>query len=159
MQANYEILKDTIIGKFLGCAVPQVLKAKLAAGEPTEIDMSNLEIKITVEGVELDLHRLFGAFERSVPQQQTSVADDDILSRLESLRDDLSSAENRLSENCTDAINAASSSYYCGEYASDSANEAGHEYHPGSECLEEEISDLDSIIESVRELNNRSEAA
>ena len=166
MIANYEVVKETYFGRLLGCSLGQVIKSRLLREEPTEIDMTNIDIQIKVDGVEMDLHRLFSVFEKSLadsplgqPQPRAINASDDMISELRELADELDRIQDRVSEECSDAINAASSSYYCGEYASEAANESGHEHHPGSCFLSDEISTINRIVESLEEAQRQEEAA
>ena len=169
MIANYEVVKDTYFGRLLGCSLGQVIKSRLLREEPTEIDMTNIDIQIKVDGVEMDLHRLFSVFEKSLtdsplgqlqqPQTRTTSSSQEIIDDLRALSDQLYHIQERVSEECSDAIGAASSSYYCGEYAADSANEAGHEHHPGSCFLDEEIGTINRIVESLEEAQRQEEAA
>lgn len=163
MIANYEVVKDTYFGRLLGCCFGQLIKARLAQGESAELDMTAMDIGIKVNGVEMDLHKLFSVFEKSLSESPLGRpsgnprVDSDIIEQLSDLADALERQQDNVSEACSDAITAASSSYYCGEYASEAASESGHEHHPGSECLEEEIRDLRGIIETLQE--SLSEAA
>ncbi len=166
MIANYEVVKETYFGRFLGCSLGQVIKSRLLREEPTEIDMTNIDIQIKVDGVEMDLHRLFSVFEKSLtdsplgqPQPRVVNASEDIISELRELADELDRIQDRVGDECSDAIGAASSSYYCGEYAADSANEAGHEHHPGNSFLSDEISTINRIVESLEEAQRQEEAA
>ena len=166
MIANYEVVKETYFGRLLGCALGQVIKSRLLREEPAEIDMTNIDIQIKVDGVEMDLHRLFSVFEKSLtdsplgqPQARTVNASEDIISDLRELADELDRIQERVSEECSEAIGAASSSYYCGDYASEAANESGHEHHPGSCFLGDEISTIKRIVESLEEAQRQEEAA
>tara|TARA_B100000131_G_C17964181_1_gene551672 strand:+ start:435 stop:851 length:417 start_codon:yes stop_codon:yes gene_type:complete len=60
MKFDYSGLSDTTIGKFIGCAI-MANKERLAS-----IDMSNVDITVTVDGEEVDLQKVFTAFERTV---------------------------------------------------------------------------------------------
>ena len=168
MIANYEVVKETYFGRLLGCSLGQVIKSRLLREEPTEIDMTNIDIQIKVGVVEMDLHRLFSVFEKSLtdsplgqpqPQARTVNASEDIISELRELADELDRIQERVSEECSDAIGAAASSYYCGDYASEAANESGHEHHPGSCFLGDEISTINRIVESLEEAQRQEEAA
>lgn len=163
MIANYDVVRETLFGRLLGCAIPQVIKDKLAKKEPMEVDMTNLDIVIKVNDVEMDLHRLFSMFERSLTEEplgqiQTSAnsgASVDVVERLLALHAQLDRAQESINEMANDAISAATSSYYCGEYAQESAREAGYEHHPGDSILEEELYTLTEIIDSVRQRNEQ----
>lgn len=59
MQINQLEIADTPFGKFVGCAVISE-KQYLA-----EYDLSNLDLRITLDGKELDPRKVFGAWERA----------------------------------------------------------------------------------------------
>ena len=60
MNFNYSDLSDTVFGKFIGCAI-MADKELLPS-----IDMSNVNVVLTVDGKEVDFQRVFTSFERTV---------------------------------------------------------------------------------------------
>ena len=156
MKANYSVVKDTFFGKVLGAALAQLVKARLAAGALDELDMNDLDVSMTLNGQDINLNQLFSSLEGVEGTSSGTRPDiselDNIADSIESIRSTLDGIQQSVSESCTDAINAASSSYYCGEYASDSANEAGCEYHPGEEFMYEPLSQLEDIVTSLRSI-------
>lgn len=160
MEANYEVVKDTLFGRLLGCSLSQVLQAQLSRNEGGEIDMTNLAVEIQVNGHALDLHKLFTVFEKSLvdspigasPASQSMLDPETsatMLSRLRAVIDALRNQQSCVGESFSDAISAASSSYYCGEYASESASEAGYEHSPGDCFLDDCIDSLEGILDDL----------
>lgn len=171
MEANYQVLKDTLFGRLLGCALPQIIKNKLVADASAEVDLTKLDININVDGVDLDIHKLFSVFERSLkdipmglntnPQgiDTGALGLTDLIDMLETLSSELSDKQEYVGSECSDAINAASSEYFCGEYASEAASESGNEHHPGSEFLYEQIERIDSLVSTLKDVERSSAAA
>jgi len=158
MEANYEVVKDTLFGRLLGCSLSQVLQAQLSRNEGGEIDMTNLAVEIQVNGHSLDLHKLFTVFEKSltdapigsVPALTSENVTVSVLDKIQRLASDLREQQSSVSECFSDAIGAASSSYYCGEYASESASEAGYDHSPGDCFLDECLCLLEEIESDIR---------
>lgn len=60
MQINQLEIADTTFGKFVGCAIMSEKQ------HIPEYDFSKLELKITLDGHELDPRKVFGAWERAI---------------------------------------------------------------------------------------------
>jgi len=160
MEANYNVVKDTLFGRLLGCSLSQVLQASLARGEGADVDMTKLNISMKVNDTEIDLHKLFTVFEKSLLDNPLGAsafntsAGGDILPQLRDLRDALRTSQNNIHSMVEEAIDHGTSSYYMGEYAQDSARESAWEHAPSEESLHEEIYTLSSIIEELERLES-----
>tara|TARA_B100000131_G_scaffold261534_1_gene257686 strand:+ start:725 stop:1186 length:462 start_codon:yes stop_codon:yes gene_type:complete len=140
-----------------------------------DLDFENVEVEFKINGKEVDCLKTVAMLNSSIEKEGQEAAEsareesqsaateaavpvdkvrqfEHLLERVSSLKDSLARAESELNEACSDAISAASSSYYCGDYASEAANEAGWEHHPGEECLGEQRVELTSIYDDFRAL-------
>jgi len=173
MKVNYSAVSDSMLGRFLGCAF-----STDAANLMEDLDFENVEVDFKINGKEVDCLKTVAMLNSSIEKDgkeaveaareesqaaATSTAElaisvdrvrqfEHMLERISNLKDALARAESGINEACSDAIAAASSSYYCGDYASDSASEAGWEHHPGEECLDEPRGDIASIYDDFRAL-------
>lgn len=120
MQINQLEIADTTFGKFVGCAVMSERQYL------PEYDLSNLELKITLDGKELDPRKVFSAWERAAagPAEITrapeppprhddgptlQVQRSDLRDALQDIRDsidEMSSADSYVSDTYDNIINA-----------------------------------------------------
>ena len=161
MIANYNTVRDTLFGKLLGCALGQVVKARLASGTVDELNMNELDVTMTLNGVDVNLNQLFSALDNAVDEPSDPESSDvsDVGLFLEALSADLNDKAREISEQFGEAIGAASSSYFCGEYASESAYEAGQEHNPGDEFLYDVTQRIDSMVATLAERSSEANAA
>jgi hypothetical protein len=149
MNVNYEQVKTTSFGKFLGCALttdPALL---------VEADHSNLSVSLTVNDKVIDFQRLFTAFDRSPDGTTTQTTSQNERVRelyylLTRALNDCEEVNSNVQSGFSDGVGSASSSYYAGEYASEAAYEAGMEHCPGDECTSEIWSKLSEARTMLR---------
>tara|TARA_B100000131_G_scaffold221323_1_gene212842 strand:+ start:28915 stop:29427 length:513 start_codon:yes stop_codon:yes gene_type:complete len=170
MEIKFETVKGTLFGEFLGCAFQDLLRQTLletpeAAGE---LNCDMLDIQTTLNGKALDFQRLFSAFEGKLPSSNGEASTEgsgdmilvdrnklkEALEQVDYAQSECGSVDSRVEESFNDGIAAASSSYYCGEYASEAASEAGYEHSPGGEVTHEIYNHLDSASDILRELTD-----
>ena len=86
MKLNYTEVTDTIIGRFVGCA----LMADLEGLRTT--DMENVDISIIINGKEVDFQEVFTAFERSVVKPTTQDFVEKVTERISDIQRSINAA-------------------------------------------------------------------
>lgn len=164
MQINQLEVADTTFGKFVGCCIMSE-KQYLA-----EYDLSNLDLRITLDGKELDPRKVFGAWERAIagpgeitPAPVSQTPDDPnteyvqisrtalnhIISAAERAYDDTESADSSVSDafdSVADSIERA-----LRNAVRETLVECVHEYSI-SEVNDDARSHLDDVLEQLRSL-------
>ena len=181
MNVDFEVVKNTVFGKFLGSAFQETLRQLLAEkGDPSTLNTGSLDIDVTLNGKSLDLQRVFSSFEKEISTQAVATpparltaevrSQDEIVvtrawleelsAQLESICDETHSVDSSVYDCFHEAACAAAN--VVGEVAQEQAREAAGEHSMGDEAnyeVRDRVGEAQSSVNGVLSaLNSRQQA-
>ena len=173
MIVDFEVVKTTTFGRFLAASFQDALRQLMEGpepGDPSSLDMSALDIGVTLNGRDLDIRRVFSSFGSgsSTPEQQSNetrppMPSEIVVSRewlrnladnVQTAYDETHSVDSYVYDQVYDGASAAASVVTAD--VEEAAREAASDHSPGDsanyevrESLGQARADIDSMLEGV----------